>query len=82
MEKKKLVIINAVIILLLTISMATPQSVVADYPSCGKQGDGGECPLDQKKYGCCSKLGYCGGTEEYCSYDRGCQSGDCRHYGR
>ena len=37
---------------------------------CGKE-FGTVCPNQQ----CCSKYGYCGSTDEYCSADNGCQSG-------
>jgi len=35
---------------------------------CGK--DSGRCPSDK----CCSKYGYCGTSDKYCSIDKGCQS--------
>jgi len=44
---------------------------------CGKD-LGTRCPSNQ----CCSKYGYCGGSDEYCSVSEGCQSsyGRCGEY--
>ncbi|CAN1132374.1 HEV1 [Linum perenne] len=77
MENK--LVANAIIIVLLMISTTTtPPSIVADGhgPICGSQCGGKLCPLDNV---CCSKLGYCGWTDDYCLSDNGCQSGACRN---
>ncbi|CAN1765153.1 Endochitinase 1 [Linum perenne] len=62
------------IVVILMISTVTPPLIVVDGQNCGSQCGGLVCPW---KFYCCSKLGYCGSTADYCLLENGCQSGDC-----
>ncbi|CAN0903365.1 HEV1 [Linum grandiflorum] len=80
MKMEKKLAVNAVMIFVLVMLIMTPQPAVAHTPNCGAECHGRLCPADKPELACCSRFGYCGGTEDYCSYEKGCQSGKCVHY--
>ncbi|ORX63913.1 hypothetical protein BCR32DRAFT_134356 [Anaeromyces robustus] len=44
---------------------------ISENGKCGKDNGNTKCPSGQ----CCSKFGWCGKTNDYCSIEKGCQSG-------